>query len=203
MASKASSSLVLNGRRKRSRSCTVTRLPPSLRAVASTAATDGRSYSNRLSLPGLPSDSAPMPANRSAVRAASPSHAVTPARMTSSARLVACRNAPGGGSIVTSPRISCGVRRTITGSAVARSPQLTRAMSALSASAISVSRIASVNSNFLCGRISTSSPVSVSLTTASADVPSRRMALIANRNAAIAVLIFGRATTQVPTSTTF
>ena len=76
-------------------------------------------------------------------------------------------------------------------------------MSALSASAIRASRMASVISKRLCGRISTSSPVSVSLTTASAEVPSRRMAAIADLKDAIAALIFGRATTQVPTSTTF
>ena len=75
-------------------------------------------------------------------------------------------------------------------------------MSALSASAISASRIGSVSSKRLCGRISTSRPVSVSLTTASAEVPSRRMEAIAVRRDARTALIFGRATTQVSMSTT-
>ncbi len=60
----------------------------------------------------------PTPANRSASLGASPVQAATAARIACSARLVACRKAPGGGSTVTSPSIRSGGRRVTIGSAV-------------------------------------------------------------------------------------
>ena len=94
--------------------------------------------------------------------------------MACSARLVACRKAPGGGSTRASPNRRSGGRRTTTGSADARSPQLSRARSARSASATSASRRSSDRSSRLCGRSSRSMPLSVSFTTASAAAAVRQ-----------------------------
>ena len=191
----------LSGLRKRSRRSTATLPPPSRRAAASRAATAGRSLSNSESLPARPSDSAPTPAKRSASRGRSPVHSATSVRIACSARLVACRKAPGDGSTRASPKIMSGARRTMTGSADARSPQLSRARSVRSASATSASRRSRERSRRLCGRSSRSRPLSVSFTIASAAAPSGRIVARLARNGSSRALSPGRATTQVPTST--
>ena len=96
----------------------------SRRAAASIDTTACRSLSNSASLPARPNDSAPMPGEQVGQSRGIARPFATAARIACSARRVACRKAPGGGSILASPKTRSGWRRTTIGSADARSPQL-------------------------------------------------------------------------------
>ena len=132
-------------------------------------------------------------------RRASPVHAVTAAHRHSARRSLPGRRRAALGR--TSPNTTRGGRRTTMGSAAARSPQLSRARSACSARATSASRRSSESSRRRCGRISRSTPLSVSFTIASAAPPSGSTAARLLRSGSSRAPRPGRATTQMPTST--
>ena len=147
------------------------RQPPACRSRTRPACRPGRATARRRRQTDRPAS-----AHRRSIRS-------TAARIACSARLVACRKAPGGGSIrglaEDQQRRAADDDRL---GAMARSPQLSRARSARSASATSACRRSSDRSSRLCGRISRSTPLSVSLATASAAAPSGRITASAARN---------------------
>ena len=110
-ASKASSSAAVSGLRKRSRRSAVTvAAEPARRRLDRRNRRLVALEQRQLARPAR-ATARPTPAKRSASLGASPIQSLTAARIACSARLVACRKAPGGGSTVASPKTSSGWRR--------------------------------------------------------------------------------------------